>query len=218
LSVLQSITDLVLDLIDSMGYLGIFLCMLVEGIITPIPSEAIMPLAGYLSSQGRFNVALVILIATAGAVIGSTIAYMLAKHVGRAVVLRWGRVIGITDETLEDADKWFEKYGQWGVFLGHSVPGVRSIISFPAGLAKMDLKRFMISTAGGALVWNSVLTLTGYWLGEPILDFWKQLGESGLDYVIVAVVVVVVVAYLLMKRRERSRGREEAAAAAEESD
>lgn len=198
MSIVDSVNQWVISLIDSAGYLGIFIAMFVEGIFTPIPSEVIVPFAGYLASTGRFHIILVILVASVGATAGSTVAYGLAKIIGRTAVLRYGKYFGVSHETMGKADRWFEKYGYWGVLIGHSIPGIRSIISFPAGLANMDLKKFMMATFIGACIWNTVLALTGYFLGEYWLEFWS--GLEGLDIVILGGAAAGLLGYFLYKR------------------
>lgn len=205
MSIIDTINQWIVSLIDSAGYLGIFFSMLVEGIFTPIPSEAIVPFAGYLASIGRFSLPLVILVASIGATAGSTVAYALAKMIGRTAVLRYGKYFGVSHETLGKADRWFEKYGSWGVLIGHTLPGIRSIISFPAGLASMDLRKFMIATFAGACIWNTVLALTGYLLGEYWLEFWA--GLEGLDIIILAVAAIALAGYFLYRRYGKKRAR-----------
>ncbi|WP_019177339.1 DedA family protein [Methanomassiliicoccus luminyensis] len=204
MNIIDTINQWVISLIETTGYLGIFLSMFVEGIFTPIPSEAIVPFAGYLASTGQLNLILVVLVASVGATAGSTVAYALAKVIGRTAVLRYGKYFGVSHETLGKADRWFERYGYWGVLIGHSIPGIRSIISFPAGLANMNLKKFMVATFTGACIWNTVLTLTGYFLGEYWVEFWG--GLDGLDYYILAAAGLGLAGYFLYKRYGKKRG------------
>ena len=209
--IFSSINQLIIDLIQGTGYLGVFLAMLIEGVFTPLPSELIMPFAGYVASTGELNYFLVILVGSLGAVIGSFIAYMLALRVGRPIVDRWGKWIGLDQEKLDVAERWFKKWGVWGILIGHSLPGLRSVISFPAGLAKMDKPKFVLFTFCGALVWNTVLVTVGYLLGEDWMQFWES--TDGLDWIVLGLVAaIIVVYYLLMKRKKakvsRSPGNE----------
>ncbi|MEW5936418.1 MAG: DedA family protein [Candidatus Thermoplasmatota archaeon] len=189
-------------MISSAGYLGIFLAMFIEGILTPIPSELVMPFAGYLSSPqggGELNFLLVILVGSLGAAAGSTVAYALARLVGRPLVTRYGRYFMIRQEHIERADGWFERWGDWGIFIGHSLPGVRSFISFPAGIAKMRPLRFVVFTFFGAMVWNTVLVTSGYLLGEYWMQFWKGMGW--LDIFMFCTAVAVILGYLYCRKR-----------------
>lgn len=201
--IIDSINQFIIDLIANTGYIGIFLAMLIEGIFTPIPSEMIMPFAGYVAYTGELNFFLVILVGTIGAVIGSFIAYLLACHLGRPLIDRYGKYFGLDQAKLASAERWFKRWGVWGIFIGHSLPGIRSLISFPAGLAKMDRLKFVTFTFLGALIWNTVLVTAGYMLGENWIEFWKS--TDGLDYVILGTLAAVLVVYLIYSRRKKAR-------------
>jgi membrane protein DedA with SNARE-associated domain len=203
MGIIEVINQIIIDFISSSGYLGIFLAMFVEGIFTPIPSELIMPFAGYLASTGRFFLPLVIVVGSLGAACGSTVAYGIARAVGRPIVERYGRFIFLDTKKVDKADAWFKRWGIWGILIGHAIPGVRSIISFPAGIFKMDIKRFALFTFFGALIWNTVLVSAGYLLGEFYIEFWKAF--EGWDIVIIAIAVAGVVGYLLYQRRKAKR-------------
>ena len=199
MGIIESLNQIVIDFISSSGYLGIFVAMLVEGIFTPIPSELIMPFAGYLASTGEFSLPLVILAGTLGATLGSTVAYGIARMVGRPLVDKYGKYILLDQKKVDKADAWFKKWGSWGILIGHAIPGIRSVISFPAGIFKMDLKRFVLFTFFGALIWNTVLSTVGYLLGEYYIEFWEAVG--GWDLIILAVAGVALAAYLLWQRK-----------------
>lgn len=201
-SITLSLLEFVRDLVLVAGYPGIFLAMFVEGVITPIPSEIVLPLAGFLASEGRFNPFLVILVASLGATAGSTIAYHIGYYLGRQFVLRWGMYFGLREEHLDRAENWFRKYGDITIFLGHSFPGTRSFISFPAGIGKMKLRNFVIFTFLGATVWNSVLTSIGYFLGEHWESFVGLL--EYLDVIIFVAAIALIVFYLLWRRNQKS--------------
>jgi membrane protein DedA with SNARE-associated domain len=192
------LNQFVIDFISSTGYLGLFFAMFIEGIITPIPSELIVPFAGYLASIGQLNIVLVILVASIGATCGSTVSYSLARWLGRPFVLRFGKYAGINENSIKRADKWFAKYGKWGALFGPMLPGFRSIISYPAGLTKMDLKKFLPFFFMGSLVWNTTLTLIGYNLGASWISFCKSM--EGLDIVIIAALVIGLLSYLIYRR------------------
>ncbi|MBI0584435.1 MAG: DedA family protein [Methanomassiliicoccus sp.] len=198
MNLIEMINEWMLALISSSGYLGIFLAMFVEGIFTPIPSELIMPFAGYLASTGHFNLVLVILIGSLGAVCGSIIAYFIGRKLGRPFMDRYGRYFGFGPDSLCRADAWFAKWGNYGILVGHALPGIRSIISFPAGIARMDLKRFALFTFLGATVWNTVLTVAGYFLGEYYITFAQSL--DGWDIIILAAVAVGFLSYVAYGR------------------
>jgi membrane protein DedA with SNARE-associated domain len=202
MGIIDTLNQAIIDFISSSGYLGIFFAMLVEGIITPIPSELIMPFAGYLASTGMFYLPFVILAGTLGATLGSTLAYGIAWVVGRPLVDKYGRYIFLDQKKVDKADAWFKKWGSWGILIGHAIPGIRSVISFPAGIFRMELKRFVIFTFLGALIWNSVLASAGYWLGEYYIEFWQAL--EGWDVIILVIAVLGLAAYLIWKRRSQA--------------
>lgn len=205
--IFSSINQFIIDLIEGTGYLGVFLAMLIEGVFTPLPSELIMPFAGYVASTGELNYFLVILVGSLGAVIGSFIAFLLAWYIGRPMIDRWGKFIGLDQGKLDVAERWFKKWGVWGILIGHSLPGLRSVISFPAGLAKMDKGKFVIFTFCGALIWNTVLVTAGYYLGENWMQFWE--GTDGLDYIVLGIAAAVIVAYYLYVRRTNAKKTEQ---------
>ena len=198
--IIDTLNQFIIDLIETTGYLGVFLAMLVEGIFTPIPSELIMPFAGYVAYSGELNFFLVILVGSLGAVIGSSVAYMLALWLGRPLVDRFGIFFGLDEKKMTSAERWFKRWGVWGIFIGHSLPGIRSVISFPAGLSKMDRKKFVMFTFCGALVWNTVLVTAGYLLGENWIQFWER--TDGMDWVVLGLLGLVLVLYFLYKKRK----------------
>jgi membrane protein DedA with SNARE-associated domain len=200
MGIIETLNQIIIDFISTSGYLGIFVAMFIEGIITPIPSELIMPFAGYLASTGMFSFPLVIIAGTLGATMGSTVAYGIARMVGRPLVDRYGKYIFLDQKKVDKADTWFKKWGSWGILIGHAIPGIRSIISFPAGIFKMDLKRFILFTFLGALIWNTVLSSIGYLLGEYYIEFWKAV--DGWDLIILAIAGIGLAAYLLWQRKK----------------
>ena len=202
-SLLDTIFEVVTNFIDTIGYAGILLAMFIEGILTPIPSEIIVPFAGYLAESGRFNLVLVILVASIGATAGALVAYYLAKWLGRAVILRYGRYIGLKESSLDKANQWFEKYGSYGVLIGHALPGIRSIISFPAGLANMDLKRFATFTFIGAAIWNSVLGSAGYLLGENYGRIEELFEAAHIDLIIITAAIIILVVYFIYRHYKK---------------
>lgn len=203
MNLLEMINQLVIGLIDSSGYLGIFLAMFVEGIFTPIPSEIIVPFAGYLASIGRLDAVLVVLVSSLGATAGSTVAYLIGRQLGRPFMDRFGKYFGFGPDSMCRAEAWFKRWGSYGILVGHSLPGIRSVISFPAGISRMDLRRFVLFTFVGATVWNTVLTLAGYFLGEYYIAFAESL--DGWDLVILAAVAVIFVAWVVYGRWRAKR-------------
>ncbi len=158
----QWITDTILD----MGYLGIFLLMSIESSFVPFPSEIVLIPAGYLASEEKMSISLILLAATLGSVFGALINYFLALWLGRAFLVRYGKYIFISTQTLDKLEVFFTKHGPISTFTGRLIPGIRQLISIPAGISKMSLKPFIIYTALGASIWSMILILLGYFIGE----------------------------------------------------
>jgi membrane protein DedA with SNARE-associated domain len=160
----------IIETINSLGYVGIFLLMLVESVFPPIPSELIIPFAGYVAATGRLNVWLVLLTATAGSIVGMLPWYIAGRLFGLAR-LRWladhyGRILTLNAHEIDTATGWFKRYGPVIVFVGRLIPLIRTLISIPAGLAAMPAWQFLTFSTLGALLFNSVLVGAGYILAE----------------------------------------------------
>jgi membrane protein DedA with SNARE-associated domain len=163
--VISTLAAWIVAVISAAGYFGVVVLMAIESACIPLPSEIIMPFAGYLVSVGRFSL---IGAATAGALgcnIGSTIAYLVAAHGGRTAFERWGRYVLVRHEELERAEQFFARYGAVTVFLGRLLPVIRTFISFPAGLARMPMLKFQIYSFVGSWPWCFVLAYVGMVLG-----------------------------------------------------
>jgi membrane protein DedA with SNARE-associated domain len=160
----------ILDFINSGGYVAVALLMLLENIFPPIPSEVVMPVAGIAASHGDMNVALVIVFGTIGAVAGQLLWYWLGLRVGeeglKRLANRHGRWLTVSPKDIDKADDWFDKHGGKAVLIGRLVPGVRTLISLPAGLSEMSQRRFLIYSTAGSGLWTAVLALAGYAMGE----------------------------------------------------
>jgi membrane protein DedA with SNARE-associated domain len=154
-----------MQFINDWGYLGIFLMMAFESTALPIPAEIVIPPAAYWASQGRFNLALVIVAATAGSWAGSAASYWIASKLGRPLVNRYGRFVLMSPSKIEAADHWFETYGSGGIFVARLLPGIRHVISIPAGLFRMPFARFSLMTILGAGFFNGALA----WFGMKVL-------------------------------------------------
>ena len=187
--------------VSSWGYAGIFLLMLLEASSLPIPSEVILPFSGYLVSTGQLNVWITILVSTLAGIAGSLIDY----YIGRkgTILLARRRVLDkllFDKKRLETATMWFNKYGAFTVFLGRMIPGFRTLVSFPAGAVKMSLRKFVVYTTGGCLVWNSFLVFMGVYLGTN----WRQVASVS-RYLIIGVVAAILVALVVFLIRRKKR-------------
>jgi membrane protein DedA with SNARE-associated domain len=152
-------------------YEGVFLAALLETIIPPIPTLAVFPTAGFLASQEGLSIIMVIpmiILGALGATIGTTVIYLIALKLGRAVLLRYLRFVKISEKKLERVEIWFEKYGDKAVFLGRMVPVMREMISVPAGLLEMKIPKFVLYTFAGSLIWSTGTILAGYYFGASL--------------------------------------------------
>jgi membrane protein DedA with SNARE-associated domain len=200
--ILASLSDVATELVEHLGYPGLVFVMAVEHVFPPIPSELILPLAGFEVGRGRLNLPLAIGSATLGSLIGASTLYGIARQGGRPLVLRLNRVLRVDEEGLERAEQRFMRHSAWIVVLGRMVPGIRSVVSLPPGLLRMPFWRYLLLTLIGSLVWNSVLIVAGQQLGSR----WKEIGvvvEPVAQVVLIAAIPVT--AGWLLWRRRRAR-------------
>ncbi len=193
--------QLITNWVTSGGIAAVLILMAVESCGIPFPSEVIMPVAGYFAATGRLNLVAVIIAGTAGNLIGSLAAYWLARRFGRPLLLGPGRRVGISPRHLDLADHWFERYGLPAVFFGRLLPVIRTYISFPAGLARVQPVWFAVLTFAGALPWCIALALVGYQIGA---NYDKVAGPIGKAAIVIAVLLALgLVAWYLRGRRSR---------------
>lgn len=197
----------VAETIGIFGYAGIVFLMMLESIIFPLPSEIILPLAGFLVSQGVLNLWLVTIAATLGSVLGSMISYEIGRAGGRPFLVKYGRYFWMEPERLRTTDRWFHTHGEITIVLARMLPFARYVISIPAGIARMDRKRFIVFTAIGSFIWNIALVYGGVLLGThwyTILDYGAQI-----EIVIGTIVILFLLwyGYQAVKRRSRTLQR-----------
>jgi len=164
--IIEFLSGLIVATISLMGYSGIVLLMAIESACIPLPSEIIMPFSGYLVSTGQMNLWLVGLAGAVGCVLGSLVAYWVGSKGGRPLIEKYGRYVLVSPHDLDLADRWFANYGEIIVFVSRLLPAIRTFIAFPAGVARMNLKRFVIYTFAGSLPWCLGLAYVGQKLGE----------------------------------------------------
>jgi membrane protein DedA with SNARE-associated domain len=162
--------DWITGLIAQSGLAGVFLLMLGENVFPPIPSEVIMPLGGFLAHQGKLTMTGVIVAGSLGSLLGTTLWYWAAQALGEArlrrLIRRHGRWLTLSEADFDRARDWFDRHGNWAVLIGRMIPGVRTLISVPAGLTDMPLARFLALSFVGSVLWVSLLTVAGYALGN----------------------------------------------------
>lgn len=192
------------DLLNSFGSLGLVLLLLAENLFPPIPSEVILPLAGFLVSRGDLGIIQALLAATLGSLLGAYILYALGRWGGRPLVLRYGRILRIKEEDLDHAEGWFERYGGAVVFFARMVPGARSVVSVPAGMLHMPLVRFTLLTTAGSSLWNALLIGAGWFLGNnwtQVADLVGQVSNIVVALVVIGAVALTIVWYVRRKRK-----------------
>jgi membrane protein DedA with SNARE-associated domain len=205
-------TSWLISLVSAWGYIAIFITMAGESAGLPISSEIVVPLGGALASQGKLNLVLVVLVCSIANLAGSLIAFWLTRRYGERVVLsRAGRWMGLSRGHLRLANRFFDRFGLWAVFLGRLLPIVRTYISFPAGISKIGYVRFTLATLAGAIPWNFALAYAGYKLGQHYEQVAATLGPFAVPIAIGVVILLAVLWWL-----GRRAGEDETEAIAEE--
>jgi membrane protein DedA with SNARE-associated domain len=201
-------TNLILDWISTYRYGGIMLLMALESACMPVPSEIVMPFAGFLVGQGGSHMSLlgITVFGSLGCTIGSIAAYVFGFYAGRPLILRYGKYIFIREKHLITAEEWFGKWGDKATFIARLLPVIRTVISLPAGIAKMNFKKFVFYSFVGSVPWTFMLAYVGYVLGsewESIKGLFREL-----DVVVVVAVIAVVVYYAYRIKRNNSKPKQ----------
>jgi membrane protein DedA with SNARE-associated domain len=209
------VRTLVTQIYESVGYVGVAIWVAIESVIIPIPSEFVLPFAGFLVGEGArlepltgqtWSLVLVTIAGTIGATVGALVAYAIGYFGGRPIIDRWGRYLGISHADVDRAELFFERHGTKAAFFGRMVPVIRSLVSYAAGIAKMPLLPFIVFTALGSLPFTFVLVLAGAQLGEN----WEQIGAvlKRFEYAVLAVLVAIALAWIWFRiirpRRQRT--------------
>ena len=196
--ILEILSSSIIHLISTTSYFGIFILMSLESLLIPIPSEITMPFAGFLVSLGRLNLFLVIITGAVANLVGSLVAYYIGYFLEETVIINWikkyGKFLLLTVEDYEKSRSWFQKYGSGVVFFSRLLPGIRTFISLPAGLAKMNIWKFSFYTFLGSLIWSALLTYIGVYTGEN----WKSLEPiyRKFEFAIATVMILAVLWYI----------------------
>ena len=201
---MRAVTDWAVQVITTLGYVGLALLMLVECIFPPIPSEAILPFAGFAVYDGEMSFPLALAAATAGSLIGNLALYLAARRGGLAVVARHGHRVGATPARLARLESWMDRWGSATVLVGRAIPLARTTVSLPAGLAKFPFWRFVVLTTIGSLVWNAVLIGLGWALGESWRDVESALGPASMAVLVLMTCAALVLAAIAVRRRRRT--------------
>lgn len=201
--------DLIIEIMNNFGYIGIGLLILIENIFPPIPSEVILTFGGFMTTQSEMTVLGVIVISTIGSVLGAIILYLIGRLINKDVIEKWldgkvGKILRFKREDVEKANSWFEKRGKLTVLFCRCIPIVRSLISIPAGMTKMTFMPFILLTTIGSAVWNTVLVVLGHIAGNS----WEKISNviDKFSDVILVILIVLVVGYLIYHFTKKDNG------------
>ena len=205
---LSGIASWVTDVVESLGYIGLLLMIALENVFPPIPSELVLPLAGFLTGQGRMWFPGAVLAATLGSILGALILYYAGYYFGehrvRALVRKFGKWAMVSESDIDKANNWFDDHDREAVLFGRMFPVVRSLISIPAGIRRMPMTRFLIYTAIGSAIWNTALIGIGWILG----DNWEEVEQyvGYLQYLVILAVLAGVAWFVYKKIQQRRQG------------
>lgn len=205
--IISYLTTFIIHVISSAGYFGIGLLMAIESAAVPLPSEIIMPFAGFLVSEGKFNLFGVALAGGVGSAVGSVITYAIGRYGGRPFIERYGKYFLVSTHDLEISDRFFARFGGLSSFIGRLLPVVRTFISIPAGIAKVNFAKFLIYSFVGSVLWSLILAYFGMKLGPA----WVSLHErfQWLDYVIVGIIVLGAIWWVVRHIRATASQRQQ---------
>jgi len=205
--------NVIIEIMNSYGYLGIFLLIMVENLFPPIPSEIILTFGGFMSQNSNITIIGIIITSTIGSLIGAVILYYIGKLLNKdrlikIVESKYGKLLRIKAKDIEAADDWFDKKGNITVFFCRFIPVIRSLISIPAGMSEMPMPKFLIYTLFGSLIWNSALVGVGAYAGDKkdiILNIIDKAGNIVLVGIILVVVLVAIVFFItrFMKKKNK---------------
>jgi len=197
-SLIEMTMNYATEVVHNVGYAGILVTMALESALVPIPSEVVMPFAGFLAWSGKLDLFLVIICGTVGNLLGSVALYVLGSGPGFSLVKKYGRYLFIDEGDIKKACVLFWKYGGLIVFVGRIMPAIRTVISLPAGFAKMDIRKFITYTFIGSVPWNVFLAYLGWLLGEN----WAMIEKYTriLDYAIVTIMILLIASYIIYKK------------------
>ena len=191
---------------DNLNYFTVWLLMLIESTFLPMPSEVVIPFAAYKAGQGDLNVFLVVIFGTIGALCGSLVNYFLSYYLGRPIVYAFadskvGKIFLLSKEKVIHAEEYFRRNGKSSTFIGRLVPGIRHLISIPAGLAKMNIRDFILYTFVGAGIWNIILAIIGYYVYEMRDKIFPYIGHILIGLGVIFVIYLIIRAYRDKKKK-----------------
>ena len=202
--------DLIIEIMNNFGYIGVFLLITIENIFPPIPSEVILLFGGFMTTYSSMNVIGVIIASTLGSVLGAIILYYIGKilnkeRLKKIITSKPGKLLRLKHEDIDKADEWFDSKGNKTVFFCRFVPVIRSLISIPAGMSEMPMKKFLIYTTAGSIIWNAALTIAGSIVGEN----WTIIVEimdsySHIAVIVLAIIFIIAIIVFYTKRKKKN--------------
>lgn len=207
MGITEWLVSVIVEFIDKTGYISVFILMVLESMVAPVPSEAVMPFAGWLIAEGRFTFTGVIFYSTLGSIVGSLLSYYAGYFGGRPLVERYGKFLLLDKHHLDITEKFFQKKGDITILICRFIPVVRHLISIPAGMGKMNVFKFSVYTIIGAGLWNAFLTYMGLILKEN----WKSVMKYShiIDYAVLVILFLLVVyfIYKLVSHRKKNKSQ-----------
>ena len=200
--------DLIIEIMNSFGYIGVFLLITIENVFPPIPSEVILLFGGFMTTYTSMNVIGVIIASTLGSVLGAIILYYIGKilnkeRLKKIITSKPGKLLRLKPEDIDKADEWFDTKGNKTVFFCRFIPVIRSLISIPAGMSEMPMKKFLIYTTLGSLIWNAALTIAGSIVGENWTSILEIMDNySHIIVILLAIIFVIAIIIFYSKRRK----------------
>lgn len=202
---LGQIITWIVSTIGKMGYTGVVALMFLESSFIPFPSEVVVPPAGYLAALGRMNLFLVIMAGITGSILGAIFNYWISLTFGRPFFKRYGKYFLVSDKALDRADEYFARHGHISTFIGRLLPGIRQLISLPAGLTRMNIPLFLFYTSLGSGIWVVILACVGYWVGNNQALVHRYMHTA--SYVLIAVCVALASGYVIHCRRKSPKSK-----------
>jgi membrane protein DedA with SNARE-associated domain len=204
MSITAFIADYATRLIDATGYPGVFALMTMESMVLPVPSEAVMPFAGFLVATQRFTMAGIIVASTFGSIVGSLLSYAIGRYGGVSFVKRWGKYLLLNQHDLEVTEAFFNKRGSITILICRFIPVVRHLISIPAGTGRMNIFTFLIFTIIGAGLWNTFLTFCGFYLKQnwEVVMKYSHLVDLAVVLILLGCVILFVVKHLKQRQKK----------------
>lgn len=202
---------MVIEIMNNFGYIGIFLLIAIENIFPPIPSEVILLFGGFMTTSTDMNVIGVIIASTLGSLVGAIALYYIGKilnkeRLKKIITSKYGKLLRLTPEDIDKADNWFDTKGNKTVFFCRFIPLIRSLISIPAGMSEMPMKKFLIYTIAGSAIWNTALTIAGSIVGEKWEDILAIMDQySHIIVIALAIIFIIAVVIFYSKRRKKTK-------------